>query len=853
MKLRDVLRRADLAIRLGVIEYARDLCERVLESYPGDLHARRLLGQALLELGNFDEARQQFDYVLEVDPENVLALGASGVLHSTAGRFDAAVRAFEHAYELSPNNAEVRESLLQLYAQRPGTPDELDPVPPVAVIRWQLRHGELERALDGVNRLLISRPADVYLLLERAEALWRVGRHTDAERTCRQLLARHPRFLKARLIQGHILACDLEREVVGVDMLHQAVALDPSATIARALFRGTSVRPPILSFDVDVELPEGLQATPNEVEAALGVFPSVTDEFADDEWSPPAAVARDLDQTVDPATSLSSTANGRDDVENSTASTSVVRDGRERTVLGHVLAVSCRGPLVSRYGYDGFQRLGRRLQTVARELDEDGFDFVTAFVDDPGSMGQHNLDTVSTTSCEDVKKAIDQLIDVLERDSTKVLVLLLIGGDDVVPFFHLPNPADDDDPAVPTDNPYAVRPGGSIYAPDLPIGRLPDGGGGNLGLLLRQIDTLLEVRRKRALASNGLNLFRAGRAALGALGFGKSSAIGFACATNAWREVTEQTLASLGNETLFRFSPPTLASEMDARLLAGRRLLHFNLHGVADGPTWYGQDLPTEADDDILLPVALTVDHLSASDLNAPVVFSSANFGAHIFSKSSAQSLALRILSEGAAAFVGSTVGSYGASQPPLEASDLLATLFWENVRRGDWVGSALQRAKQQYVQLSIERQGHLDGDDQKTLLEFVLYGDPLCALFQPGDEEEAEEVPPDLKLLCNQSKATANGRVASPAFLRTAIELAVTLSPDIANGSVRVVRRSTCLGTCEHRGHREAQPEAGAATEVIGITARKEISTEDGGRIAKFVHVTLDDAGNVLKTVVSR
>ena len=853
MKLRDALRRADLAIRLGVVDYARDVCERVIELYPGDLHARRLLGQALLELGNIDEARQEFEYVLEVDPENVSALGALGMLHSSAGRFDAAVRAFERAYALSPSNAEVRESLLQLYAQRPGSPEQLEPAPPAAVIRWQLRHGELEKALETVNRLLTSRPADVYLLLGRAEALWRANRYVDAERTCRQLLARHPRFLKVRLIQDHILACDPEREVLGVEMLHQAFAQDPSATVAQVLFRGTSVYPPILSFDLNVELPEGLQIAPNEVEAALGVLPSVAEPFPDDDWSPPEEPASDFDQSGDGTTVESSTPSQPDNTDDSNPSASTNQDEGDRTVLGHVLAVSCRGPLVSRYSYDGFQRLGRRLQTVSRELGEDGFDVVMAFVDDPGSMGQHNLDSVSATDCEAVKGAIDRLIDVLERDQTKVLALLLIGGDDVVPFFQLPNPADDDDPSVPTDNPYGVRAGASIYAPDLPVGRLPDGNAGNLGLLLRQIDTLLEVRRKPTISASGLNLLRAGRAALGAFGIGKSGAIGFACATNAWRDVTEQTLAPFGTETLYRFSPPSLASELDARLLAGRRFLHFNLHGVPDGPTWYGQDLPTDSDNEMPLPAALTPEQLSASDLNAPVVFSTANFGAHIFSKTSAQSLALRLLSEGTAAFVGSTVGSYGASQPPLEASDVLAELFWENIRQGDWAGSALQRAKQQYVQIAMERQGHLDGDDQKTLLEFVLYGDPLCALFQPGGDEEAEDAPPDLKLICNQSKASTNGRVASPAFLRSAIELAVKLSPDIANGSVRMVRRSTCLGVCGHRGHREALPGAEAADEVIGITARKEISTEDGGRIAKLVHVTLDDAGNVLKTVVSR
>ncbi|HLH74760.1 MAG TPA: C25 family cysteine peptidase, partial [Chloroflexota bacterium] len=670
----------------------------------------------------------------------------------------------------------------------------------VAVIRWQLRHGDLDRALDAVSRLMITRPGDVYLLLGRLEALWRAERFRDAERAARQLLARHPRFQKVRLIYGHLLTSDPERELLGLEMLHQAFASDPSATVAQALFRGASVHPPILSFDLNLDLPSELTRTPTEVEAALGVLPAMVDDDADAEWAPSDPPPTDLmsagHNSARSRKPLAFASLGQD--EDSSASTTYVEHGQ--SILGRVLAVSCRGPLVSRYGYDGFQRLGRRMQTVARELGEDGLEVVTVFVDDPASMGQHGLDTVSMVDCEQIKRAIDRLIEVNERDHAKVTALLILGGDDIVPFFHLPNPADDDDPTVPTDNPYAVRPGGSIYAPDLAIGRLPDGAGGNLGLLLRQIDTLLEVRRKPTISTNGLSFVRAGRFALGALGLGKSNAIGFACTTAAWRETTEQTLASFGPETLFRASPPTLASEMDARLLAGRRLLHFNLHGVPDRPAWYGQDLPGAGEEEHL-PVVLTPDQLSASDLNAPVVFSNANYSAHIFSKSSAHSLSLRFLSEGAAAFVGATVGSYGAAQPPLEASDLLAQLFWDNVQRGDWIGSALQRARRQYVQSVMERQGFLDGDDQKTLLEFVLYGDPLCALYQPMGDDEAEDVLPNVSLLCNQSKTPPNGKVASPALLRSAIELALKLTPDVASGSVRTIRRVTCLGSCLHRG----------------------------------------------------
>jgi len=72
----------------------------------------------------------------------------------------------------------------------------------------------------------------------------------------------------------------------------------------------------------------------------------------------------------------------------------------------------------------------------------------------------------------------------------------LIGGDDVVPHFRLPNPADDDDAEILTDNPYGTAPNGSCFVPSLPIGRIVDGYGGNMSMLLRQLDNLVEARRE---------------------------------------------------------------------------------------------------------------------------------------------------------------------------------------------------------------------------------------------------------------------------------------------------------------------------------------------------------------------
>src|SRR6202011_4935907 len=105
-------------------------------------------------------------------------------------------------------------------------------------------------------------------------------------------------------------------------------------------------------------------------------------------------------------------------------------------------------------------------------------------------------------------------------------------------------------------------------------------------------------------------------------------------------------------------------------------------------------------------------------------------------------SLALRFLSEGAAAFVGSSASTYGGSSVPLSGADLLANLFWRHLYEGYPVGKAMALSRTTFASIELDRQGILDGDDQKTLLEFGVYGDPLFRVFDRRGKAEDEPDP---------------------------------------------------------------------------------------------------------------
>ena len=88
--------------------------------------------------------------------------------------------------------------------------------------------------------------------------------------------------------------------------------------------------------------------------------------------------------------------------------------------------------------------------------------------------------------------------------------------------------------------------------------------------------------------------------------------------------------------------------------------------------------------------------------------------------------MALKFLATGANCLIGSTCVAYGSISTPLIGADLLANYFLKFVQNGISTGEAFIKAKVEFVHEMKRRQNFLDGEDQKTLLSFVLYGDPL-------------------------------------------------------------------------------------------------------------------------------
>jgi hypothetical protein len=290
------------------------------------------------------------------------------------------------------------------------------------------------------------------------------------------------------------------------------------------------------------------------------------------------------------------------------------------------------------------------------------------------------------------------LAQALERGGGALETLLILGGPEIVPFHAAPNPAAyDSDDVVPSDcyygacNPHVLLPGWAV-------GRIPGAAGRDPSLLLR----LLEQAAQPPPPPDP-----------------QPKVFGYA--TALWRRSSAQVYAEIDRPERLLLSPPTLAINLDLSRLDRARLIYCNLHGVSGGPPWYGQSGGHPA-----LVVALRPSDLAGLDLRGAVVVSEACYGAAIDGRDEHSSLALAFMARGAAGFIGATAISYGPAAPPPGEADLIALHALRALRQpGASLGDAILAARAGMLRDTLARQRTLDEDDQKTLIEFVLYGDP--------------------------------------------------------------------------------------------------------------------------------
>ena len=541
--------------------------------------------------------------------------------------------------------------------------------------------------------------------------------------------------------------------------------------------------------------------------------------------------------------------------------------------------LTTRTGLERQYGVQGAADVEKSLnQLRAAIAGQPDWGAILFIVDDPDCMATLSLEIAQADDPWSIKLALSDLDQVLAHQGEMIGALIIVGGPEIVPFHHLPNPVDDADLDVPSDNPYATR-DENYFIPEWPVGRLPDGGGSDPQFLIDLIHQVTLQHPTPARQGPWIRRWWSAIRARFSRRFLQRPSWGYTAAV--WRRASLSVFRPIGDPGAMYVSPPIQAVDGDSRtrhdsLLPPARLGYFNLHGLQDASEWYGQRDPSEPADLPDYPVALRPQDVVNGGRAPLVVFSEACYGANVFKKNIEQALALKFLASGSQVVVGSTCTAYGSITTPLIAGDLLGHSFWRYLREGFPAGEALRRAKIHVAREMHRRQGYLDGEDQKTLVSFVLYGDPLAQVSETSPRSKRIlrplHSPAAVKIICDRQSAAP---MTSTAVAHT-LQDPPPIDPDTLDEIKHFVEQylpgmiDACMSYtqahlgCSGEGHTCPSANLSAKSRVPQtvdrsvVTLSKQIAASNQSahtiRLHQhFARLTLDSHGKVVKVAVSR
>ena len=524
---------------------------------------------------------------------------------------------------------------------------------------------------------------------------------------------------------------------------------------------------------------------------------------------------------------------------------------------------SVHGNLKKQYGSSTTDVIEKEMGKIALQFQKrSGWGALVFMPDDPKIMGALGIPVIETVDPWKLKLALSDLDKTLAKKGQMIGALLIVGGNEVVPFHSLPNPTDDSDREVLSDNPYSST-DTNFFIPEWPVGRLPGEKGMDAGLLLEQIRQSSAFHEKvnengnwtrrftnwlRDFGQNPVQMLTPQR---------KPHNFGFTAAI--WRRSSIAAFKPIGEGKSLLVSPPEFSGSIPADKISTATFGYFNLHGLSDSAEWFGQRDPADTKGGPDYPIALSHKDVIRSARSPQVVYSEACYGAYILDKTTQDSLALRFLDINTHAFVGSTCVSYGSVTTPLIGADLLGSYFWRFIQEGVTTGEALMRAKIELVREMNKRQGYLDGEDQKTLISFVHYGDPF--MRKDADLPQQKSMTrsleqPEVTLVCDLNEENLEtGLHVSDDVLMQVKEIVEPYLPGIDQAHMRICQQQA---ECEGEEHRCTVTELGQKvhhldhSDNIVVTISKEVQMAERSH-KHFARVTLDAQGKMVKMAVSR
>lgn len=907
------------AIELNSNRFARELALYWLAHYPGDLPVSLLYAKALIQNRQFKYAKALLDKVCRTDPEYLEAQITLASLTQSLSSVER-LQAQWNTYALSGNcisNEKIPEWVKNLRN-----------------CRLALTRNDRDHAENLIHKTLLASPSSPLVAITHLQVCVKCNFPADSLLAIAKLYKKkYPETVGIALILADaMMQCGDYEEALA--LIHQCVASDVIAQVAKRLWGENNPYQTIwtsrLEVPLDIPIPIEIGATLGYNKLPSGEHAISKKAQAKDEIEISASHPNNQLETYgfhidQEETTQSNPAENemkkpileneesveisicdlRHEKEQPNAFDTIpdsLRSVREtfewvanRVKKIHLARVDGRFPvyviLTTRHGIQKYYpssatTLEKEMINLATAIkSSQQWDSIVFFVDDYHCTQPFGLKPAKFDDPWQIKLALTDLDKALSKRGEMIGAVLIVGGPEIVPFHHLPNPIDDVDEDVASDNPYATR-DENYFIPEWAVGRLPGGSQTNAELILMSLRAMATYHRQNTRHRAWFERYRFRlNAWLNFKLWRIRPSWGYTAAI--WRRASFSVFRPIGQPHAMLISPPVQINEVPGKTLKNgylptARLGYFNLHGLPDSSEWYGQRDPTEQSNQPDYPIALRPQDVPNNGKAPQIVFTEACYGAFIQNKKIEEALALKFLAAGTKAFVGSTCISYGSISPPLVSADLLGNIFWKYIQEGLTAGEALRRAKIQLAHKMMQRQGYLDGEDQKTLISFVLYGDPLAQatehIYSPAEILRSQARTPFIQTACDRTISAVSNNQPQPipeGTLNQIKQWVAQYLPGMSDANVCITQERF---QCQGEGHRCPTSQLGNVIRKEPFKERKVItlskSVAANGKNAKYekplnnesiapanglhihrhyVRITLDDNGNILKMVMSR
>ena len=864
-----------------------------LVNFPGDLYVQyhQALAQAMLE--NKSQAISQLETLIEQDPAFVEPVQAMIDLAETSEK--------KQYYEL------IHHFLTQQTAPMGDVDAWINPL-------WEARQAfkqkEYDEATILVHQSLVNNPPSPIPAVLHLKTAYKMDNQETLMNLCEIYYEQWPNCLQINIIKA-LSEIDQGQEAAGVERLHWSAAHDSAGQVIQRLLgsdhRFTNLWPDSMEVYFDLAIPASISTflgwnqlqtgeaeSPELKQAPVSVpvpqkpAPKPVEDIPVEKPARPVHKAREekvIPEVAAPPSKSSSP--GAPSSESSVSERSPNEGNSWATQEDFEEIQKVFSKLAKRFKVNDLERSDNRFPVyviltskthlediygpnTAAVIDEllsdlsshigkqSEWDSLVFYPDDSGQMSQLGLKPILAADPWKVKLALADLDEYLATQGEMIGALLIVGGPEIVPFHQLPNPTSDSDLEVSSDNPYSTI-DENYFIPQWPVGRLPGEAGTDAGLLLYQIRQMIyryeqQVKNSKSITARFTSLFNWLRNMFTNIGSQVSSKQSLGYSAEIWKEASSGVYSTVAKAKELQLSPPIDSGTLALNSEKGPKVGYFNLHGVQDGPNWYGQkDFSSESNGPDY-PVALSPELFSESIPSPKLVFSEACYGANVADKAHDEAISLKFLDTGTTSFVGSTCIAYGSVTLPLIAADYLANKFYEKVLDGQAAGYALMQAKLSLAEEMTRLQGFLDGEDQKTILSFILYGDPLAvhdglqAIPKPIFRSKTH---PAVRTLSDSDLDTTIDNSEVPADVSQQVKKMVEkYLPGLHNAQMHV-NKSSAEQASESGDMGKTKKSVNG--ERYYVTLQKSITANQQTQHHHFARMTFDKKGKLVKFATSR